>query len=259
MDNRIIKEIKKDNISVKISLDSWTESPRTFYTNIGNIICYGKHKNIGNDHNYENIDEFFIDLLDFPHMEIINYCLKNKFKYFTIEKKQQDTYWIKTYDKDNNIKEVYKYESDETDYVVDLIKDNIQNTEIKSFLESKEWIILPIYMYDHSCQTIKTTPFSCKWDSGLIGYIYASDKSYNNEGLTKEKAIKVLENEIVELNDYLNGNVYIGDLHKDGESIECTGNYYPCNYDSFKNMVEEMLSNLSLRNLLEEGEIVYDV
>lgn len=31
-------------------------------------------------------------------------------------------------------------------------------------------VITPIYMYDHSSQTIKTSPFSCKWDSGQIGF-----------------------------------------------------------------------------------------
>ena len=38
--------------------------------------------------------------------------------------------------------------------------------------------ILPIYMYDHSGITISTTPFSCPWDSGRVGFIY----------ITKDKA-----------------------------------------------------------------------
>lgn len=30
----------------------------------------------------------------------------------------------------------------------------------------------PLYLYDHSGITMKTTPFSCPWDSGQVGIIY---------------------------------------------------------------------------------------
>jgi hypothetical protein len=33
-------------------------------------------------------------------------------------------------------------------------------------------IVLPVYMYDHSGTALSTTPFSCRWDSGQVGYIY---------------------------------------------------------------------------------------
>jgi hypothetical protein len=36
----------------------------------------------------------------------------------------------------------------------------------------KELIYLPVYLYEHSGQTINTTGFSCNWDSGQVGYIY---------------------------------------------------------------------------------------
>ena len=37
-------------------------------------------------------------------------------------------------------------------------------------------VIKPIYMYDHSGQTIRLTPFGDPWDSGVCGYIYAKKK-----------------------------------------------------------------------------------
>lgn len=32
----------------------------------------------------------------------------------------------------------------------------------------------PLYLYDHSGITMKTTPFSCPWDSGQVGIIYVT-------------------------------------------------------------------------------------
>ena len=32
-------------------------------------------------------------------------------------------------------------------------------------------VILPLFLYDHSGITLQTSPFSCPWDSGQIGFI----------------------------------------------------------------------------------------
>jgi hypothetical protein len=76
-------------------------------------------------------------------------------------------------------------------------------------------ISLPVYMYDHSGITIKTSPFSCPWDSGQIGYIYISKaqarKEFNVKHLSKkiiQKCIDNLKSEVSTYNDYLTGNVY---------------------------------------------------
>ena len=37
-----------------------------------------------------------------------------------------------------------------------------------------EVVILPLFLYDHSGITISTTPFSCNWDSGQVGFIFVS-------------------------------------------------------------------------------------
>ncbi len=38
----------------------------------------------------------------------------------------------------------------------------------------KRAVILPLYLYDHSGITMNTTGFHCPWDSGQVGYIYAT-------------------------------------------------------------------------------------
>ena len=42
-------------------------------------------------------------------------------------------------------------------------------------------VILPLYLYDHSGITIATTPFSCRWDSGQVGFIIISKEKMRHE------------------------------------------------------------------------------
>lgn len=77
------------------------------------------------------------------------------------------------------------------------------------------FIWLPVYMYDHSGQTISTSPFSCRWDSGQIGWIvYARDrvrKDYGWSRITAKREDFICKYLIgvVEHHDHiLQGNVY---------------------------------------------------
>ena len=81
--------------------------------------------------------------------------------------------------------------------------------------ENNVAVILPLYLYDHSGITISTTPFSCGWDSGQIGFIYISKedvrKEYGGKIVTKklkEKAKAILEGEVKTYDQYLVGDVY---------------------------------------------------
>lgn len=52
--------------------------------------------------------------------------------------------------------------------------------EMVSALKSageKVLAILPVYLYQHSGMTMKTTPFSCRWDSGQVGWAYVTASS----------------------------------------------------------------------------------
>ena len=76
-------------------------------------------------------------------------------------------------------------------------------------------ISLPLYLYDHSGITMSTKPFSCPWDSGQVGYIYATKddirKQWNCKNITEKirKAVYIALKAEVELYDhYLTGNVY---------------------------------------------------
>jgi hypothetical protein len=86
---------------------------------------------------------------------------------------------------------------------------------LKQFIQKQGVVSLPVYMYDHSGITIRTYPFSCPWDSGQIGYIYATaddiKENYNVKKVREHhrvKAEKLLEQEIEHLDHILRGDVY---------------------------------------------------
>jgi len=81
--------------------------------------------------------------------------------------------------------------------------------------DEKVCVILPVYIYDHSGITINTTGFSCPWDSGQIGFIFATKedvrKEYGVKRITKEirkKVENILIGEVKTFDKYLNGESY---------------------------------------------------
>lgn len=92
--------------------------------------------------------------------------------------------------------------------------------EVEKYLREKEGaaVILPLYLLDHSGLRISTGPFSCDpggWDSGIVGFIYATReailKEYGAKRLSEkllEKARSVLMSEVEVYDQYLAGDVY---------------------------------------------------
>jgi hypothetical protein len=87
--------------------------------------------------------------------------------------------------------------------------------------KSKDVVVLPVYMLDHSGLTIRTSAADFRacdpqgWDWGLIGFIYVTKeeirKEFSVKRVTKktaEKARNILKGEIKIYDDYLTGNVY---------------------------------------------------
>ena len=64
-------------------------------------------------------------------------------------------------------------------------------TEFNGWEEMEEHIqsklhpvaIKPLYLYDHSGVTMSTEPFSCNFDSGQVGFIYATNKDLDRMGI----------------------------------------------------------------------------
>ena len=119
--------------------------------------------------------------------------------------------------------------------------DNAEMSTIWKIID-RNYLILPLYLYDHSGITISTGPFSCPWDSGQVGWIYVSHKKIRKEYSVKsvrhvysvagkriKKAItaarELLESEVEIYDAYITGSVYGYVIEKDGEDIDSCWGY----------------------------------
>lgn len=139
---------------------------------------------------------------------------------------------------------------DKTDYKSSNYEswDELKNAIIEN---EGEVIILPLYLYDHSGITISTSPFSCRWDSGQIGYIFVSKDKIKKEGMDETKVEEYLKGEVTTYDQYLTGDVYryaiyeietcsLGHTHKN--YVEGCGGYY--GEDECREEAESVLRHL---------------
>lgn len=96
------------------------------------------------------------------------------------------------------------------------------------------FIVLPLYLYDHSAITMNTTGFSCPWDSGQVGFVYMTKEQVREEFGVKyvtkkvrEMAEKRMRQEVETYDMYIKGDVWYYSIEKeDGEHIDsCGGNF----------------------------------
>ena len=116
------------------------------------------------------------------------------------------------------------------DWFLDDCLSALSTGELFSLVEQMEgMVILPLYLYDHSGITMNTTGFSCPWDSGQVGWIYADKEMIEREygKITPEileKVRQVLESEVKEYDYYLTGQCYGFQLFKEDVEVDsCWG------------------------------------
>ncbi|MFX1709011.1 hypothetical protein PV783_33905 [Chitinophaga sp. CC14] len=106
--------------------------------------------------------------------------------------------------------------------------------ELKSYIKSGKAVFLPLYLYDHSGITISTSPFSCPWDSGQVGFIHVDKakvrEEYSCKRISKkilQRVYEVLKGEVATFDDYITGNVYSYTIeNNEGEVIDSCGGYF---------------------------------
>lgn len=102
-----------------------------------------------------------------------------------------------------------KYISDENQ------KDIWDWEEFIEYHSPKEFVMLPVYKYEHSQVALNTTGFQCRWDSGQIGFVYCSKEAAVNEfgkkyftKKVKEKTLNCFKAAIETYSNWLQGNCY---------------------------------------------------
>lgn len=106
-------------------------------------------------------------------------------------------------------------------------------------------VIRQVYRYEHSGVAYNTSGFSCRWDSGKVGVIFAlkSDvrNNFNVKRVSKklvEQVEKILDAEIESYSHWANGDVFgiklfesMTDYISNDESDSCWGFYFGDSYD----------------------------
>lgn len=148
--------------------------------------------------------------------------------------------------------------------------EDVSNSKILSILRENDFIILPIYLLDHSGLSISVSDFGDRWDSGQVGWIYVSPEKIEKEygavnETTKKAAQKGLKAEIEIYDSVLRGNVWYFTLYdiNIGEMINSIGgfigdideikddilSYLDCPQEDARYMVENLEWGDSIRKI----------
>jgi len=98
----------------------------------------------------------------------------------------------------------------------------------------KNLLVLDLYLYDHSGITMSTTPFSSRWDSGQVGYIYMTrEQARKVTGMKRltakgeAKALDYMRADVETYDQWLRGDVYGYTVtDPNGEEVDSCWGYY---------------------------------
>lgn len=135
-----------------------------------------------------------------------------------------------------------RYEREEIGYephASDKVRNYYQaRTKARAKLIERGYFMLPVYAYVHSgvsltAASVRGYPFTCPWDAGQSGIIYAAKadirKAWEWKVLTKareEKILEVMRNLVEVYGQWLNGEVYLWEVvDEEGDMVDCCGGF----------------------------------
>lgn len=93
--------------------------------------------------------------------------------------------------------------------------------------EQNHILVEPLYKFDHSGIIYATTPFSCPWDSGQVGYIFTTLKDFERIGheWSVEKAKEYMNGEVELYNNYISGECFGFKVEEINTCDSCTSDH----------------------------------
>ncbi len=215
--------------------DDITISPREVDTPFGTMVCFHRRYSLGDKHEYTDPDDF-----------------RKKLYIKAVGGGEQGE---EKYDK------VWDYWEEETKGQPWTVTHRAVNTELMETIK-KSNVILPLFLLDHSGLAMRTTDFNDPWDSGQVGWIYASHQdilaSYNADEITPamlETAEAALRGEVEVYDAYLRGECYGFELYKNGELTDSCWGFLGDIQEACKDMAEHLPKECrGMVNNLEEME-----
>lgn len=174
----LLDTIEYKGFNIQVHRDDVTESPRDMFDQFGKMVCFHSRYNLGDKHDFD-ADTVLRDLAVEAYPDI-----EELIEYF------EDGYGWELI---GNVEKV----------------DSIIESMINRAIDSA-YIMLPLYLYDHSGITMSVNPFHCPWDSGQVGFIYCSRKEAKEEfgDDFEDRAIKLMKSEVEEYDHFLTGQIY---------------------------------------------------
>ena len=227
-------------------------SPREVDENFGTMVCFHPRYALGDSHNYMDKDDFLREM----YLNTVGNDARGMERY------------------ENMVNMVWSRKMTGPNPDERAVDDTMLN------VISKKYIMLPLYLLDHSGLAMKTTSFHDPWDSGQVGWIYVSKEDASKEfggekmtGALRKKAENLMRSEVAAYDSYLRGECYGFELYKNGELEDsCWGfmgsiddvrkdmaEYLP---DSCKGMVEHLEEHNQpatiIKTLLKHAKIQVD-
>jgi len=214
-------------------------NPREDNDNFGTMICFHSRYMLGDKHDYDDTQELFTDLIhkSISERDIVSYIKAGKVDGIKLEYNRSNREWelnvysgfFKKWYTEYTYPAPLEKVSDLSDTILEYMK-----WEDMLPLAEKAYCILPVYLYDHSIQSVSTRSFMgraqhAEWDSGQVGWVYASHDKVREEfgGVTPEaieKAEKLISGEVKEYDYYLTGQCYGFKLYENDEEVDsCWG------------------------------------
>lgn len=217
--------------------DEMADNPRESCDNFGTMVCFHRRYTLGDKHSHDSPHDFLRWLVasEVSPKDVIAYVKADKADGVKLEYNPSSRQW-----EVNAYADFFKKCFTEAEFSApikgqesDISEALIENLDLDDLtsLADEACCLLPLHLYDHSGITMNTTGFSCPWDSGQVGWIYATKdavvKEYGGDGLTpenREKAETLMQGEVEYYDHYLRGDCYGFELYKDGvEEDSCWG------------------------------------
>mgnify|MGYP000845403023 CR=1 FL=1 len=190
--------VKSKTLVLTIEADQLAESPRISMDNIGNMYCWHKRYNLGDEHHFPMPEDF---------------------------------------------------------------RQSMEEEYGKNW--KKKVVILPLYLYDHSGITMRTFPFSCRWDSGQVGWIWADKSDLRKEFPKKiresakdweRRMEECLRSEVATYDQFIRGGVVqYAVTDNDGTVIDSLCGIY---LDDSRDAIDQIMTDyLEYEGVLTKGQL----
>jgi len=178
--------------TITLDYDEDAESSRE-WDNLFTMVCWHRRYNLGDEQLDRNLDpwDYMMSKLD----------------------------EIEVYKLDEATEELLQRYGDNEDITREEIRDAFDK-----YFDSEA-----LYLFDHSGISISLASFNDPWDSGQVGFLYASKDALREEfgkDYTPERVRELMEGEVDTYDQYLRGDVYCYSISKDGDDLDsCCGFY----------------------------------